>query len=143
MRTEPALRVSGGTLHASPPGASIDLGARTVLVVEDEALIREMIVGELDEAGFIVLEAGSAEEAIEILDRYLVGILFTDIRMPGRMDGWALAEEAHRRNPALKVLYTTGYSEERPRRVPNSLYIAKPYRPSEVIAAIARLAGDS
>jgi CheY-like chemotaxis protein len=108
-------------------------------VAEDEALVRELIVCELDDAGFLVLEAGSADEAIDILEQRTVHLLFTDIRMPGQMDGWDLAEEARRRDPAIKVIYTTGYSVERTRPVPSSLHIRKPYRAIEVIQAIEKL----
>jgi CheY-like chemotaxis protein len=120
------------------------LSSQAILVVEDEDLVREIIAEELVDSGYSVLQAGSAEDALALFDQQPVGILFTDIRMPG-MDGWALAEEAQRRNPALKVLYTTGFTHERPRPVPNSLYIVKPYRASQIIAAIERLiaGGDS
>ena len=126
-------------VHASPPNPHALLNGTTILVVEDEELVREMIVSELDDAGYLVLEAGSADEALEVLEERQVGILFTDIRMPGTMDGWDLAEEVHRRDPEIRVIYTTGYSQEAPRLVPNSLYIRKPYRASDVIAAIKRL----
>lgn len=64
----------------------------TVLVVEDEFLIRDNIVGELKEEGFVVLEASSADQAIAILEgREDIHLLFTDIDMPGSMDGLKLA----------------------------------------------------
>ena len=125
--------------QAAAPGPTPNLNATTILVVEDEALVREMIVWELDEAGHVVFEAGSADEALEMLDSRSVDILFTDIRMPGQLDGWDLAEEVHRRNPEIRVIYTTGYSHERPRAVPNSLFIRKPYRATEILAAIETL----
>lgn len=110
----------------------------SILVVEDEALVREMIAFELHEAGFSVADAGSADEALVILDERPVSLLFTDIRMPGSMDGWCLAEEARARNPALHVIYASGYSDEQ-RLVADSIFLKKPYRPSEVLAAIDRL----
>jgi CheY-like chemotaxis protein len=130
-------------VHAAPPGPSAALEAKTILVVEDEALVRELIVDELDDAGYLVLEAVTADEALEILDMRRVSLLFTDIRMPGSMDGWTLAEEARRRVPALPVIYTSGYSEERPRLVPQSIYLKKPYRASQVLAAIEKLSGEA
>lgn len=110
-----------------------------ILVVEDEDLVREMITEELRDSGYDVLDAACADEALLVFEREPVSILFTDIRMPGKLDGWALAEEAHRRNPAIRVIYTTGFSQERPRLVPHSLYIPKPYRASQVLAAIEKL----
>ena len=68
--------------------------ARTVLVVEDEPLVRETIVCELEDAGFGVLEAETAETGLTILKQRPVSLLFTDIRLPGSMDGWGLAEAA-------------------------------------------------
>jgi CheY-like chemotaxis protein len=130
-------------VHATPRSPNAALNGTTILVVEDEELVREMIVSELEDAGYLVLEAGSAHEALSILEDRHVTILFTDIRMPGTLDGWDLAEEAHRRDPGIKVLYTTGYSQERPRLVPNSLYVQKPYRASQVLAAIERLANEA
>jgi CheY-like chemotaxis protein len=114
----------------------------TILVVEDEDLVREMIAEELQDSGYAVLKASCADEALAVLHREAISILFTDIRMPGRLDGWDLAEEAHRRNPAIKVIYTTGYSQERPRLVPHSLYVPKPYRASEILAAVETLSGE-
>ncbi len=125
--------------RAAPRGPRPSLAATTILVAEDEALVRELIVSELDDAGFLVMEASSAHEALEILEQQSVDLLFTDIRMPGPMDGWDLAEEARRRDPAIRVIYTTGFSVERPRPVPNSLHIRKPYRAFEVIQAIKKL----
>jgi CheY-like chemotaxis protein len=122
------------------PVRAVNVG--TILVVEDEDLVREMITEELQASGYAVLKASCADEALAVLHREAIAILFTDIRMPGRLDGWALAEEAHRRNPAIKVIYTTGYSQERPRLVPHSLYIPEPYRASEILAAVERLSGE-
>jgi DNA-binding response OmpR family regulator len=113
--------------------------ARTVLIVEDEELVRDLIARELEDAGFAVIEASTAEEGLAILDDRPVGVLFTDIRLPGALDGWRLAEEARARDPDLPVLYASGFSTEAPRLVPNGLFLRKPYLPSAVIAAIEKL----
>jgi len=77
----------------------------TVLVVEDEVLVRLMIADELREQGLHVLEASNADDALTILQSSLpVDLLFTDVRMPGRMDGVALARFAHSRFPWLKLI---------------------------------------
>jgi CheY-like chemotaxis protein len=120
--------------------ASALLG-RTVLVVEDEELVRETIVSELQDAGFAVLEAETAEQGIELLEESPVGVLFTDIRLPGRLDGWDLAEKARALYPNLPVIYATGFSAVQPRLVPESIFLRKPYLPSAVIAAIEKLTG--
>lgn len=111
-----------------------------VLLVEDEPLVRAVLVDELHDAGYVVLEARSADEAM----RYLEGdgkidILFTDIRLPGPLDGWQLTEKARKLRPNLPVIYATGYTGEGPRLVQHSLFLRKPYRPSTVIDAIVRL----
>lgn len=118
------------------------LSARTVLVVEDEDLVRDIIARELEDAGFIVIEAVTAEDGLDVLERQPVGLLFTDIRLPGDMDGWRLAEEARALHPRLPVVYATGYSADAPRLVARGVFLRKPYLPSAVIAAIGRLLGS-
>ena len=83
-------------------------GDEVVLVAEDDPRVRAITVSALEEFGYIVLQAGNGAEALDLLDE-TVDLLFTDVVMPG-MDGPQLAEEALRRRPALKVLYTTGYA---------------------------------
>lgn len=114
---------------------------RTVLVVEDEPLVREMIAYEIEQAGYGVLEAQTAEEGLAVLRQRPVSLLFTDIRLPGRMDGWDLAEAARAVQPDLPVIYATGFSAEEPRLVPKSIFFHKPYRPSAVLSAIRELTG--
>ena len=115
--------------------------ARTILVVEDEDLVRDTITGALDDAGYLVIEAVTAEEGLAVLRQRPVGVLFTDIRLPGRMDGWRLAQEARSLNPTLCVIYATGFSAVEPQIVPNGILLRKPYLPSAVIATIERLTG--
>lgn len=126
---------------AANAGRSADLAARTILVVEDEELVRDLIARELEEAGFVVIEAATAEAGLDVLETRPVGLLFTDIRLPGPMDGWRLAEEARACNPHLPVVYATGYSAEAPRLVAGGVFFRKPYLPSTVIAAIEKLVG--
>ena len=87
-----------------------DGGGETVLVVEDEAAVRRMSVEGLHELGYRVVAAESAATALQALDRHPnIALLFTDVVMP-EVNGAKLAEEARRRCPALKVLFTTGYT---------------------------------
>jgi CheY-like chemotaxis protein len=112
----------------------------TVLVVEDEALLRIIVTEELQEAGFEVLEAGDGHSALEILkSRCEVDLLFTDIRMPGDLSGWDVAEEARREHPHLPVIYATGYSEDPLRVVPGGRFFKKPYRASAILEAVRDL----
>ena len=81
-----------------------------VLVVEDEWLVRELIVGELLDAGFDVVEAESGEAALARYHEHNPDVLFTDIRLPGQIDDWDVAERCRASNSDLPVVYATGYS---------------------------------
>jgi CheY-like chemotaxis protein len=115
------------------------LSAMTVLIVEDDDLVRDLIARELEEAGYVVVEAVTAEDGLKVLEHQPVNALFTDIRLPGALDGWQLAERARKLDPVLPVIYATGYSEETPRVVTGGVFLRKPYVPSTVMAALDRL----
>ncbi len=118
--------------------APMNLKAPRVLVVEDEYLVRDMIVFELQLAGFEVLEAASAEEALTQIGAAVdIDLLFTDIRLPGK-DGWQLAEDIRGLYADVPVIYATGYAD-RLRPLPHSKFLQKPYRPSQVLKAAADL----
>ena len=89
------------------------LGAgETILVAEDDSKVRTSVVAQLAELGYRVLAAADGEEAIEILSRgEKVDLLFTDVIMPGAMDGRALAAKAGQIVPGLRVVFTSGYTE--------------------------------
>ena len=102
-----------------------------LLVVEDEPLIREMVADALEDGGFAVRTASNAAEALAILQSCVpVSLLFTDIDMPGGMDGYALAREARSLCPDLPVAYTSGARRllNQGGAVEGSLFLAKPYR---------------
>ena len=106
------------------------------LVVEDEPLVRDMIVREMTLAGFDVLEATNAEDALALtstIDR--LDLLFTDIRLPG-MNGWQLAEQIRGRFTQVPVIYVSGYAEQL-MLLPRSKFLQKPYFPSQVFKAAA------
>lgn len=112
----------------------------TILVVEDEALLRLVIADELRDAGFAVVEANDGGEAIDVLTKQLpVDLLFTDIRMPGDLSGWDLAEQARDLRPNIPVIYATGFSDDAPRLVPGARLFKKPYRASTIIDAAHEL----
>ncbi|KQP81774.1 MULTISPECIES: response regulator [unclassified Methylobacterium] len=109
-----------------------------ILMVEDEALLLEVITADLEDFGFTVVQATTAESAMAILEaETAIDILFTDIRLPGQMDGWQLAEAARRLRPGLPVIYATGFSQTPPRLIEGSVFFAKPYRAVSLIKAIA------
>jgi two-component system cell cycle sensor histidine kinase/response regulator CckA len=88
------------------------LGEKVVLVVEDEAKLRKVAVNMLERLGLRSLQAETAKDALELLAASHVDVLFTDIELPGGMNGTELAEAAHRLDPQIKVLFTTGYARE-------------------------------
>jgi CheY-like chemotaxis protein len=108
----------------------------TVLVVEDDALIRDLVSEELAEAGFQVLQVGDAHQAIAVLEaRQDIHLVFTDIDMPGSMDGIALAAAVRDRWPPVHIIITTG--KARPMTIPaNALFISKPYLTKAVVSAM-------
>jgi PAS domain S-box-containing protein len=115
-------------LHYAPPAAA------TILVVEDDPDVREMIVGILSDLGYQTLVATNGPEALAILNRdHSIDLLFTDIVMPAGMSGTDLARQASRLRPDLKILLSSGYAREanqwRSARV-EFPFIAKPYRPT-------------
>ena len=84
----------------------------TILVVEDDRLVREYVVSQLTALGYPIVSARNAREALDIMQSGIhVDLLFTDIVMPGGMDGMQLATAARRMRPSLAVLFTSGYSE--------------------------------
>lgn len=113
---------------------------KSILMVEDERAILELVSEELRELGFTVHEAETAEDGLKILqDRPDIDLLFTDIRLPGKLDGWDLAERARDAKPDLKIIYATGYSSGPSRIAPRALFFKKPYNVSAVLDAIATL----
>jgi CheY-like chemotaxis protein len=118
----------------------------TVLVVEDEILIRIAIAAYLQECGFKVLEAGNAAEAMQILttDFMPVDLVFTDVKMPGGMDGFALAEWVRANRPDTPVMLTSGDEmkcQTARNLCANDCFFAKPYDVGAVAAEIGRLVG--
>lgn len=104
-----------------------------VLIVEDDPLVRLDMALALSDAGFAVIEAGTADEAIDIIaHRSHIGLVFTDIEMPGEHDGLDLAELVAETRPELPVLVTSG--RERAHHLDPKRFFAKPYDPRAVIA---------
>lgn len=82
---------------------------RTILIVDDEPLIRFATVDALEQAGYEVVEAGNADEALVLLGRKAVDVLFTDINMPGSMDGLQLVSRVRERSPKTRMVVTSGH----------------------------------
>jgi two-component system, response regulator PdtaR len=110
-----------------------------LLLVEDEFLISEMVAEDLTEQGFSVCAVSNARDALSRLASAAVDILFTDVNLPGGMDGMALARCAREMNPHLPVVYASGHvgAFGLDACVPGSIFIAKPYLPSVVGRVLA------
>jgi CheY-like chemotaxis protein len=114
-----------------------------VLVVEDDPSVRAMAVDSLKEEGFEVLEASSADYAVTLLEaRCDIGAVFTDITMPGTLNGFDLARLVRRTYPHVHVVVSSGalppgFSGE----VPDARFVPKPYRMTDVVRIIGGMAG--
>jgi CheY-like chemotaxis protein len=113
----------------------------TVLVVEDEPLVRMSIVLHLEDAGYTVLEAGNADDAVEILQaNTAITIMFTDIDMPGGMNGLKLAAAVRDRWPPIKIIITSGHHVLGVDQLPAEVqFIPKPYNPDRIVSAFRQM----
>lgn len=114
---------------------------RTILVVDDDEDVRDLARAYLEDQGYQVLQAPNGTEGLRILGSTKVDLLFTDILMPGDIDGFELAERAKQACPTLRVLYTSGFFKELPRRgttPPDGALVPKPWRLSHLHEAVKR-----
>jgi CheY-like chemotaxis protein len=116
-----------------------DRATLVALVVEDEFLLRYDFVRELKARGWLVLEAASEEAAVELFGNAHVDVLFTDIRLGGRLSGWDVAETFRAKLPELAVAYTSANPPDQARQVADGLFFDKPYDPKQVVEACERL----
>jgi CheY-like chemotaxis protein len=112
-----------------------------VLVVEDDFLIRITAVEMIEAAGFDVVEAASADEAMEILiSRLDIAVVFTDIQMPGSMDGLKVAAEIRGRWPPIKIVTTSGMVDVRKLDMPDGgRFLPKPYSCADIVGTLRDL----
>ena len=125
------------------PTATVSTRAPNVLVVEDEMVLRMRAVDIVEDAGFVPVEAVNADEAIAILEsRSDIAVLFTDIQMPGSMDGLKLAHAVHNRWPHIKIILVSGQVKpsdaERPT---DSRFFGKPLGVEQMIAELQAMVG--
>ena len=117
----------------------------TILLVEDEALISDLVADALCESGFAVHAETDAEAALRYLESGAeVDVLFTDINLAGRMDGSALAKKVRAQRPDLPIVYCSGrYSpSDLSPPVPRSVFLRKPYDPADLAVLLTRLTAD-
>ena len=115
---------------------------RRILVVEDEVLIRLMIADILMRAGFQVVQAASADEALKVLHSSVdVSLVLTDIRMPGSANGLELARRIRADWPALKIVIVSSEDLEKTADLPADAFIGKPFHPPDVVGRVKQLLG--
>jgi PAS domain S-box-containing protein len=120
----------------------------TILVVEDDELVRGFVIAQLHSLGYRTFAAADSRAALAYLERgQPFEVLFTDIVMPGGMTGRELADEVTRRRPGTRVLYTSGYTENaivhHGRLDPGVMLLSKPYRKSELSSMVRRALGEA
>src|SRR6188768_4507352 len=120
-----------------------ELKRPVVLVVEDEFLLRMEAADMVKAAGFEVVEAASADQAIEILEaRRDITVMFTDIQMPGSMDGLKLARAVRGRWPPIKIVATSGHVNVAETDLPDGgRFLPKPYNPQQIAGLLRELIG--
>lgn len=129
----------------SEVGAACMKGTETILFVEDETFVREVTSEVLRSAGYVVLAAQNAKEAMRSYDEQCgdVALLLTDVIMPGE-SGRVLAGKLGRKNPRLKVLFVTGYAEQMGlRETENDECLAKPFSTATLLRRVRRLLNRS
>jgi PAS domain S-box-containing protein len=135
-------------LPAAEPALSpaVEGGHETILVVEDDKLVRDYVLAQLHSLGYVTLDAANATEALALVrTNHPFDLLFTDVIMPG-MNGRQLADEILKVKPALRVLFTSGYTENaiihHGRLDEGVLLLAKPYRKSDMAIMIRKALAD-
>jgi len=133
-----------GQVEAAPAAAtSLSLGNETILVVEDDALVRNFVIAQLQSLGYRPVGAANGPAALNLIEGgQAFDLLFTDVIMPGGMSGRELAEKVLKLRPGIKVLYTSGYTDNaivhQGRLDPGVLLLTKPYRKSQLANMIRR-----
>jgi DNA-binding NtrC family response regulator len=118
------------------------IGVKSILIVEDEAIIRFDLIDFFEHAGYRVFDAGCADEAIAIFERdSSIRVVLTDVQMPGSMDGLKLAHYVRERFPPTVLVVTSGVLNPKKVDLPvDSVFVPKPFDPNRVLGEIERLA---
>jgi len=111
----------------------------TILIVEDEPLIRLTAVAELEDVGLCVIAAENADQALQVLDQHPeLAVLFTDINMPGECDGLELARRVHLLRPDIRLILTSGKIAPTHDELPSSArFLPKPYEGRALVRLVA------
>ncbi len=136
-------RASEGAYVVPTPSKSVAVSGKgeTVLMVEDNAALRKIAVRQIQELGYHVIDVGGGAEALEVLSGKVIDVLFTDIVMPGRLNGFELSRRALELRPKLRVLLTSGFpdahiGDEAQGALRGLILLAKPYQQEELARAL-------
>ncbi|HEY5237652.1 MAG TPA: response regulator [Rhizomicrobium sp.] len=113
----------------------------TILVVEDESIVRMLAVSVFEDEGFEVVEAANGKQALGVLLNHPeICVLFTDINMPGELDGFDLARKIHAQRPDIRLVLTSGKVAISDIDIPEGgVFISKPYSPDAVARLVSRI----
>jgi len=133
---------------SAPTIAPMSGGHETILVVEDDTLVRDFVIAQLHSLGYRTIAAADGREALTYVERAIpFDLLFTDVIMPGGINGRQLADEVVRRRPGVRVLYTSGYTDNaiihHGRLDEGVLLLSKPYRKNQLAHMIRVALGDT
>ncbi len=140
----PAMTGVKTEIQASPTAVSLPRGTETILVVEDELIVRLTVSNMLQRFGYTVLPAESGVEALKVWQKHKdrIQLLLTDIVMPDGMTGYELARQLHADRPRLKIIYTSGYSgnlaDKRLTMEEGVNFLQKPYAPQKLAEALRK-----
>jgi CheY-like chemotaxis protein len=140
-RIDPGAYSSPPDLSTGHDGPVVPNSRQVVLVVEDDTLLRMHAAEMIHEAGFEVIEAQNADEAMTALEgRSNIAVVFTDIDMPGSMNGLKLAHAVATRWPPIGIVATSGHFQMRDGDLPDGgRFLAKPYRSHQLLATLREL----
>jgi CheY-like chemotaxis protein len=135
----PGVEAEPETTQASPE--PVRGGKETILVVEDEPVLRELVCEVLQNLNYRIIQAGSGHEALRVWDEFEgdIDLLLTDMVMPEGMNGRELAIQLKKRKPGLKVIFSSGYSRDNIGREFNESetnFLSKPYVPPQLARVV-------
>lgn len=115
---------------------------RRILVAEDDADVRDVLTTVLEQAGYAVEAFPTGDDALlRLVEQDGFSLLLTDIRMPGTLDGWTLAQRAKACRPDLRIIYMTGFSLTPPDKPGLGPLLPKPWKPGQLIECVRRVLG--
>ena len=139
----PRSKFGADRKRQEPPSTNLPTGSEKVLLVEDDDAVRDHVAGQLKSLGYDVVSVKGGAEAVEALEKHRFDLLFTDVVMPGGINGPQLAEIARRLRPGLPVLFTSGYSENaiihHGRLDAGAMLLSKPYERRELAAKLRQV----